>query len=191
MNETVQVWNEFSNALRSFIRRRVSDEHAADDLLQEVFIRIHHRLESLNSNDRLASWIFQIARNVVTDFYRKNVRETAADSFEPESCDELSTNLNEQVGQWLVDRIDELPESYREILTMTEVEGIKQAEVARRIGLSNSGAKSRVQRGRKMLKQKLLDCCHFEFDRRGNVIDYTSNTMCATCCERSDCNGSC
>lgn len=43
-----------------------------------------------------------------------------------------------------------------------------------------------MQRGRKMLKEMLLECCHFEFDRRGNVIDYNRNSQCANCCEAND-----
>lgn len=189
MNETQQVWDEFSTALRQFIRRRVRDDHVADDLLQDVFVRIHDKLGSLDDEERIVAWLFRIARNVVADHYRRRSDDTLD---EKETATEQVTsdeNINEQVGQWLVNRIAELPEDSREAVTQSELKGVRQTEIAERIGLSASGAKSRVQRGRKMLKESLLQCCHFEFDRRGNVIEYQVKTDCTTCCGTD--NGEC
>src|SRR2546423_8933278 len=75
--------------------------------------------------------------------------------------------------------VDSLPADYREALYLTEYQGLTQRELAERLGLSFSGAKSRVQRAREKLKQMLLECCHFELDRRGHVIDY--QPRCAYC----------
>jgi RNA polymerase sigma-70 factor (ECF subfamily) len=81
-----------------------------------------------------------------------------------------------------------LPGPYREALLLTEYAGLTQQELAVRAGISLSGAKSRVQRGRERLKQLLLDCCHVELDRRGGIIDYRPN--CAGCsCD--DCGPGC
>lgn len=187
MSETQQVWDEFSTALRAFIRRRVKDDHVADDLLQDVFVRIHDKLGSLTDEDRLAAWLYRIARNVVTDHYRRRTdHETEEDQIQAETGRVGDNeNINEQVSQWIVSRIAELPEDYREAVTLSELKGVRQTEIAERVGLSASGAKSRVQRGRKMLKDSLLQCCHFEFDRRGNVIDYQVRADCSKCCESS------
>src|SRR5260221_11649371 len=68
--------------------------------------------------------------------------------------------------------IDDLPVDYRQALILTEYQGLTQKELAERLGLSFSGAKSRVQRAREKLKQQLLECCHFELDRRGHIINY-------------------
>jgi hypothetical protein len=67
--------------------------------------------------------------------------------------------------------IHSLPGPYREAILLTEFDGLSQVEMARRLGISVSGPKSRVQRGRRQLKNMLLDCCRFEFDRRGRVFD--------------------
>ena len=67
--------------------------------------------------------------------------------------------------------IEGLPDAYREAIVLTEFEGLTQKELADRLGISLSGAKSRVQRARGQLKQMLLGCCQFEFDRRGGIID--------------------
>ncbi len=77
--------------------------------------------------------------------------------------------------------VQQLPPPYRQALLLTEVEGMTQKDLAARLGLSFSGARSRVQRARDKLRELLLDCCHFEFDRRGTIIDYYPNCeRCAT-----------
>src|SRR5262252_2378026 len=77
-----------------------------------------------------------------------------------------------------------LPAQDRQALILTEYQGLTQKELAQRLGLSLSGAKSRVQRAREKLKQQLLACCHFELDRRGHIIDYQPRCV---CCSTGDC----
>lgn len=75
-----------------------------------------------------------------------------------------------------------LPEKYKQAILLTEFHNVTQKELAAKMSISIAGAKSRVQRGRKMLKDMLLSCCYFEFDRLGNVIDYThKKTECKNC----------
>lgn len=186
MSETQQIWDEFNTALRAFIRRRVEDDHVADDLLQDVFIRIHSKLDSVADEDRLVAWLYRIARNVVTDYYRRQSDATLDQGETVTDRDTGDENLNEQVGQWLGNLVIHLPDEYREAIMLSELNGVRQTEIAERIGLSASGTKSRVQRGRKMLKEMLLQCCHFEFDRRGNVIDYQVNADCTECCDSTN-----
>jgi len=77
--------------------------------------------------------------------------------------------------------VERLPWPYRQALLLTEYEGLTQKELGQRLGLSLSGAKSRVQRARDQFRDLLLECCHFEFDRRGTIIDYHPNCeFCAT-----------
>jgi len=172
---TERLWKDLSDRLRSFLRRRVSDEQTAEDLLQETFVRIHRRLDGVRDTERIDSWVFQIARNLLADHYRAKSRETQklADDIGDEV--EEQGNLNELVAGWLPEMIRQLPETYRDALELYELEGLSQQEIADRLGISLSGAKSRVQRGRTKLKSLLMDCCSFESDRRGNVIDYSPN----------------
>ena len=166
------IWQEFSEQLRRFIRGRVSDDAAADDILQNVFVKIQKRLGQLDDASKLQSWIFLIARNAVIDHYR--VRKETVEV--PETLVAETANDDPDIeGLKVAFRrmIEALPEPYREAIVLTELEGLTQKELAERLGISVSGAKSRVQRGREQLKQALLDCCQFEFDRRGRVIDCT------------------
>ncbi|MEN6578400.1 MAG: RNA polymerase sigma factor SigZ [Phycisphaerales bacterium] len=164
------IWAEFAARLGRFIHARVADPATAEDILQDVFVRIHQRLDHLRTPAKLQSWLYLIARNAIIDHYRKTrktsqlpeslLAEPPKDG--PEAC-ELKDALRQM--------IDGLPDTYREAIVLTEIEGLTQQELANRLGITLSGAKSRVQRARGQLKQMLLDCCHFEFDRRGGIVE--------------------
>lgn len=177
------IWEQLSDELRAFIRRRVPDDATADDLLQDVFLRIHERLEQLGEDERVAAWVYRIARNRIADHYRQRQRRPSAPlpelaTDEPEPSD--VPLQNQLVGAWLAVMIEQLPETYRDAVRMVELEGLSQVEVAQRLGLSISGAKSRVQRGRAELRRILDRCCHVELDRRGNILDITRRDRCCT-----------
>jgi RNA polymerase sigma-70 factor (ECF subfamily) len=170
---TEAIWTHLSSDLRRFIRRRVADEHAADDLLQETFVRVHRNIGTLQEVDRLAAWVYRIARNVIHDHHRKATHSTVAlaDADPTDDAEDHLSQLRCRCADWLDEMIRSLPEGYREAVQLSEIEGLSQQEIADRLGLSLSGAKSRIQRGRGMLKGILEQCCHFELDRRGNVLD--------------------
>ena len=172
MNAALEtVWTDVASKLRGYIRTRVRDHAAAEDILQDVFLKAHRRIGQLQSPEKLEGWLFLIARNAVVDHYRKAKptvelpAEIVADAREPEF------ENAEQLRDAFRRMIAELPAPYGEALVLTEFEGLTQKQLADRLDISLSGAKSRVQRGREKLKEALLDCCRFEFDRRGQIID--------------------
>lgn len=172
------LWDLYSDKLLAFIKSRVKDPADAKDLLQDVFIRIHRNLCCVRRQGRLESWMYQISRNAIIDYYRQ--RKTTAvltdDAVVAEPDDDEDTAA--ELAQSLRGMIEQLSQPYREALIATEYEGLSQKELARREGLSISGAKSRVQRARNLLRDSLLACCHFEIDRRGKVIDYYERCCC-------------
>jgi RNA polymerase sigma-70 factor (ECF subfamily) len=172
------LWTRFSARLRAFVQSRVSDPATTEDILQEVFIRVHRHLCCQPGWNKPDSWFYQIARNLIIDHYRRR-RElvelsdsTPADSDLPEDDPEAELALS------LKAMIDELPEPYRQALILTEYQGLSQKQLAESQGISLSGAKSRVQRARDRLRDLLLQCCHFEIDRRGGIIDYYEHCCC-------------
>jgi RNA polymerase sigma-70 factor, ECF subfamily len=186
MNESFEaIWNAFSARLRRFLLSRVEDESAADDLLQDVFVRIHSHMQSLRETDRLESWIYQIARNAVIDHYRTRRAHTELPETLPDKNEDEENAAAKELAGSLRDMVEALPEPYRDALLLTEFEGLTQSELAGRLGISLSGAKSRVQRARQKIKDELLTCCHFEFDRYGRVIDYWAHCCC--CAEQDAC----
>ncbi len=184
---TDAIWTHLSADLRRFIRRRVSDDHVADDLLQETFVRVHQHLAALQDAERETAWVYRIARNVIHDHHRRAAGTTVTLTDDPvDESDERPGCMRGRACDWLGEMVGQLPDGYREAVQLSEIEGLPQQQVADRLGLSLSGAKSRIQRGRVMLKDVLEQCCHFEFDRRGNVMDYEprpDRTVCRNCDE--------
>jgi RNA polymerase sigma-70 factor (ECF subfamily) len=168
--QTQQIWTEFGDRLRAFVASRVENEADAEDIVQDVFLRIHARLDSLTDERRLTSWVYQITRNAIVDHYRERRPTTALpDAIAAETPpDDVAKELLPCLGPLL----QRLPAQDREALILTEVEGLTQRELADRLGLSLSGAKSRVQRARQKLKLAFMGCCRFEFDRLGGVAEY-------------------
>ena len=172
MNRIEQIWTEYHANLHSFIQRRVSDASISDDILQEVFIRVISRIDTLKDGSKIQSWLYQIARNTIIDHYRAHkVMEEVPETLVAEEV-EPGEKARQEIERCLLPMIQSLPEHYHQAVILSEIEGLTQKEVAEKQGLSLSGAKSRVQRGRAMIKEMLLECCHFEFDSLGRVIDY-------------------
>jgi RNA polymerase sigma-70 factor (ECF subfamily) len=181
MTQTVEsIWDALASQVRSFIRSRVSDHTAAEDILQEAFIRIHQKLPTLRASERLESWVWRIVRNAIADHYRRfrpteSLPEHELPASEPQPD---LPNLTPCVRQF----IEQLEPAYRQALLLTEWQGLTQDQMGKRLGLSPSGAKSRVQRARGQLKGLLLDCCRFELDRRGTVIEMSPRSKkCRAC----------
>src|SRR2546426_2844275 len=68
---TERVWEEFNAKLKRFILKRIPDEQNAEDILQDVFLKIHARIDTLRDEEKLQSWMYQIARNAIADYYRE------------------------------------------------------------------------------------------------------------------------
>lgn len=191
---TDELWQLVHDGLRAFIAKRVNDQGHVDDILQNVFVRVHQQIDSVSNPDQVVSWIYQITRNTIIDHYRKpgGWREVPTGlSSELEVLHEVpmvseitrhsdAAEPRAELAACLRPMIDRLSQDYREAITLVELEGLTQQAAAQQMGLSLSGMKSRVQRGRKRLKQMLADCCLIELDRRKGVIDYQSH--------RADCN---
>jgi RNA polymerase sigma-70 factor (ECF subfamily) len=178
-----EIFNSIGSQVKRYLVSRVRNEALADDLLQEVFLRIHKNIDSLKDINGIQSWIYRIAKNVAVDHHR------ASKGYPDELTEDLliatpglsAPGSGGELDLSVKRMIEQLPEPYREALLLTTYSGLKQHELASRAGISLPAAKSRVQRGRKLLKEMLLDCCHFEFDRYGTLLNYEAKRK---CCEQ-------
>jgi len=184
ISSTGEVWEAFNRQLYSFIRKRVNDTQDAEDLLQEVFLRVHTRLDGLRDQERVAPWLYQVTRNAIIDYYRGK-RDLAPLLEQLPATDELKeADPAAEIASSLEEMVWSLPDTYRETVLLSEIRGKKHQEIADQLGISLSGVKSRVLRGRELLRQDLWECCHFEFDRRGHLIHYEPQP---DCCPRCSC----
>lgn len=180
--QTEAVWHAFRKPLWNYIVRRVPDAADADDVLQDVFLKVHRNLSALESEERLGPWLYRVARNTLIDRYRRsNDSESLEETHQLHSPEAEALDAARAIAGCLRTMIEDLPPTYRDALVLSELEGLPQRVVAERLGLSLSGAKSRVQRGRRLLREALLACCHFEFDQRGKIMEYVPR---ATCCAK-------
>ena len=183
-------WHELRARLGGFVGRRIGNPADAEDVVQDVFVRMQRNIESLSSTDRLDAWAFRITRNAIADYYRassehraapsKTLNELTADSIED---GEISTDARAEMAYCIAPMVRQLPQNYRQAIELTDLEGMTQTAAAELLGLSVPGMKSRVQRGRARLRAMLLRCCEIETDRRGRVIAFEQRDgeSCAAC----------
>lgn len=173
------VWAGFHQELHRFVLRRVRDPDVAQDLLQEFFIKIHLHLDTKTQAERLAAWVHQIARNTVLDYFRQP-RLATAPATDPEPLPAVLAEPLAPVDftaclQLFVNR---LPAGYRQALQLTELGTLSQKDYAAPLGISYSGAKSRVQRARRQLREPFTACCRIEADAYGNILAAQPRTGC-------------
>lgn len=189
---TEAVWQAFKERLRGFVTRKVQRPEDVEDVLQDVFLRIHRHLGALKQRDRLTSWIFQITRNSIMDLHRS--RRSTDDPFEEEVHGPQGSPVEDATSEALRDlaaclrpMMDTLEAPYRDALVQVDLEGRTHAEAAEAAGISLSGMKSRVQRARRQLRANLEACCRVEQGYLGEILDFAARPGQATPC--NDCSG--
>ena len=196
--DTSLMWAEFAGRLRAFVARRVPAGIEPDDVVQEVFVRVVRHLPSLRDAQRIEAWLFQIARNTLWDAMRaRQRRDSRTDAQEVDIAAEADTEdvgaAEAELAPCLTPMVARLAEPYRSAIELTSVQGLTQTEAAKRVGVSVSGMKSRVQRARDQLKEMLLRCCDVDVDRRRGVADYhlRESAACGTPSDGSAAAGGC
>jgi RNA polymerase sigma-70 factor, ECF subfamily len=177
---TEGAWEDIARALRDYIGRRVGACEDRDDLVQDVLLRAYRGLNGLNDREAGGAWIYRIAHNAIVDHWRSEgrlSRVTAEEAHAAIAKLEAPSGDGERLQQSLADYVaglvPSLPGPYRETLALTELEGCTNAEAARRLGVSLAAVKSRVLRGRRMLRERLARCCEVEVGTSGQVLDCT------------------
>jgi RNA polymerase sigma-70 factor (ECF subfamily) len=168
------AWKELEGHLRPYLAHRVASPADVDDLLQDIFVRMHQGLASLRDEERFGGWVYRIANSAIVDKARRARAHhiDLPDGLEPaivtdDASEELQSNLGECVALF----VGRLPSPYREAITLTELQGLSQKEAAEMLGISLSGMKSRVQRGRDKIRHMFEECCQISVDCRGRVIE--------------------
>ena len=164
------IYRQFYHQLFLFILKKVGEEADAKDLVQDTFVKIWHKMDTLKDEQKLVPWIYQITRNVIIDHFRKQQYIQEEDVVVTQEEEEQAL---ERLAGCLNQYIDRLPEDEKEIFVAAELKNIRQKELAEQYQMPYSSLRSKVQRSRKKIKGMLLDCCNFQFDTRGRVMGYT------------------
>ncbi|TXK49019.1 RNA polymerase sigma factor SigZ [Pontibacter qinzhouensis] len=163
------VYLAYEAQLKAFVQKRISDKDETADILQQLYLKLYKNCEQLQEVHNIKAWLYQITRNSVYDYFRESGRYQGLE----EQHEQPENNWQEQSQQELEALVEPLinllPEEYAQALRLSELEGISQKEIALQLNLSYSGAKSRVQRGRELLKKKFIECCYLEFGQNGEL----------------------
>lgn len=173
-------WTKVRSQLKGFVKKHVKDESIADDIVQDVYLKVQNNHSRLHSPEKMVSWIYTIAKNTMTDHFRKRSKEHTPLELD---WDNDWQSLNECVTRCLQETMSTLPTKYREALQLADMQEVSQTELAERLNISYSGAKSRVQRARQMLKGKMDERYRIELDKYGNVL-VCENRYGPTCCRK-------
>lgn len=166
---TETIWQKWRDNLYGFIFKKTKDPVATEDILQEVFVKIHLKLQQLQSSDRLEAWVFQIARNQVIDYFKGRQKEKDL----LQSKEEIIYIFEGEQEEWLCcfdPFLQSLPDKYRIVIQLIHQEGKKQREVADILGISLANVKSRIYRSKEMLKERFMECCKFTLNPDGKLV---------------------
>ncbi|MFZ3374817.1 MAG: sigma-70 family RNA polymerase sigma factor [Chthoniobacterales bacterium] len=175
---------QISPRLLAYFRNRVGDLATAEDLRQETLLKACRARPALRDETRFEAWLFRIANGTIIDYYRRRrpqdklpcdlTGETGAEK------DEVTPVMVCAVRCYL----ETLPKAYRDAVQLADYEGLPHAEVARRLGLTLAAAKSRVRRGKLLVKNLVEAECRLEFDCLGKVIGYQRRDRNTSSCGR-------
>ena len=167
MTEVALNWNSVQSELKGFVYKRVKDKALTEDIVHDVFLKVQAKIHQVKESDKLFGWIYQITRNTITDHFRKHAKEINPKDID---WDSSPPNFNDCVTNAINELITTLPDKYRIPLEMTGFQNLSQLEVAEKLNLNYTTAKARVQRARRMLKEKLEEVLIVKTDGFGNVV---------------------
>lgn len=170
--EVTKIWTDFNKELKAFILSKTQNAADADDILQDVFIKIIRNLDKVSQAENLRHYLFGIVRNAINDYFRNRKLAVTDAEIEEKLTNEENQSLNTTIAECCIKPfIHKLPKNYRDALLITEFQDISQKDLAERLNISYSGAKSRVQRGKEKLRALIFECCAFQSDKYGNLLE--------------------
>ncbi|WP_299395668.1 sigma-70 family RNA polymerase sigma factor [uncultured Gelidibacter sp.] len=165
--KTKLVWDLYADDVSHFILSKVKDDEVTDDLLQETFIKIHMKLDTLQDETKLKSWVFAVARHTMMDYFRNQNPNTVQTDVDLPS-EHLATDHTKE--DCLRGIIKSLPKKYRDPLVLADIQGLKQAQISERLNLPLPTVKSQIQRGRKLIAKGFVECCDFKINDDGYLV---------------------
>ncbi|HOM30003.1 MAG TPA: sigma-70 family RNA polymerase sigma factor [Deltaproteobacteria bacterium] len=163
-----ELVRRYSNKVYNLAYHLTRDANAAEEIMQDVFLTVISKVDTLANDAFFSTWLYRVTTNAAYGFLRKERKfgdQTAIDEeteHEP-SADYLhdwtklpdSILLSEESRRILKESIDSLPEAMRTVVIMKDVEGLSNEEIAQALGLSVPAVKSRLHRGRLILRDML------------------------------------
>lgn len=160
-NAFAELLSRYKNLVYSVVLRMVNDSEEANDLAQEIFIKIYKNLDKYQPEYKFSTWIIRITTNHVIDFRRKKKQETVSiDDMVYEPSDYItpeSSYIEKERNTSIFSALNSLPDMYKIPIVLYHQQGLSYQEIAQMIGEPLSKVKNRIFRGRKMLKELLSE----------------------------------
>jgi RNA polymerase sigma-70 factor, ECF subfamily len=173
------AWDALRAELHRFVSRRLAGPDA-EDVVQEALVRIHRGLPAVREQGAIVGWLYQVTRNTLADHLRaarpSDELTDDLDAGEPIPVDDAAFR---GLAACVAPFVAMLPDHYREAVELVELRGLSQVDAATALGIPLSTMKSRVQRGRRELRELLERCCAIDVDARGHVVEVTPRDRCA------------
>jgi RNA polymerase sigma-70 factor (ECF subfamily) len=171
------LWQEHKNELRNFILKRVKDQDLTNDILQDVLMKVYNFCISKSGVRNIRSWLFKNAQNTITDHYRNQSKFTNLDNLTEIEYEDQNLAFSEATN-YILPMLEFLPKEYAVPLKFSDIDNMKQADIAQKLNLSLSATKSRIRRARQLLNAEFITCCHFKTDKQGNLISFEIKDSC-------------
>ena len=163
--ETITIWNNFNSEIYFFILKKVKNKDAANEILQNSFLKIHQNIGQLKDSRKVRAWAFQIVRNEIANYFNNLSKTIHNVDFG------ILKNPETQIDLCCFDRfIANLPKEYKQVFELVYIKGKKQVEVAELVGISLANVKARIRRAKAMLKINFNECCKFDLNEDGKLI---------------------
>lgn len=146
-----QVYAENRGRVYSTAYRFLHNRHDAEDVTQDVFVKVFKKLSSFRGESSVSTWLYRITVNSCMDFLRKTRQRPVVSV---EDCPNLSTSSLSLKG--LIESVvAELPQGYRSVFILHDIQGLKHFEIAEVLEISEGASKSQLHRARAQLRQRL------------------------------------
>ncbi|AGA80491.1 sigma-70 family RNA polymerase sigma factor [Echinicola vietnamensis] len=151
------IWETYQRQLHAYVRKRVSNTYDAEDILQTVLIKVTNHCEQRNDVAHITPWLYRITQNTINDHYKRSKKIVPTDD-QTNLSREQEGGYDEDFFVWLHKFMDQLPSKYARPLHLSDIKGVPQKEIAEKLGLSLTATKSRIQRARKILRERFDEC---------------------------------
>lgn len=171
------VFQQYERELLNFIKKQLKDSEESEEVLNQILMKIYQHCEKLPGVSNTKAWLYQITKNAIYDYFKENKRKQNLNET-TELIEEADESVFQSFEPLIPAIIRMLPEEYGVPVRMSDLEGIPQKEIAEKLGLSLSGAKSRIQRGREKLNALFFECCYLELDQKGVPVSFVVKENC-------------
>ena len=160
-HETPRFWITYQDALRKYLEKRVTDKSIVNDIMHDLYLKVFLFCKRYEFScekagvKNLRSWIFQVCHNTMIDRLKSNAKYSmSSPALDIPDTERIIYGTNDSLNA--VELIGKLPEKYAEAVYLDTIIKMNQAGIAKKLGLGISATKSRIQRGKRMLKEIYL-----------------------------------